>query len=206
MPKPKYFTITPVDDADGIATSQTPAAGGVQSLTLTDSPVVYDTPHKVIITAVGDESGRTIAVIGNDISGQPVIEEITGPDATTAETVNYFTSISDVTVDDDTAGALAVGTSGLCSSPWYPVNRRSGDFGIAFSCELAGSAAMTYGVLQTFDDLQDNDALITSFDHASVASETTSQHGDFSNPPRGIRCEVSAFTSGVLQFNIHEKG
>ena len=211
MPRPKYITVTPVNDVDGIAASQTPAAGGVQSLTLagaliSDGKAVFLSPHRIGIASAGDDSGRTFTVTGKGIGGQPLTESVTGANAGTANTANYFLEVSSITTDDDTAGAITAGVSGLASSPWYPVNRRSCDFGVSFGCELVGSSAMTYTVEHTFDDLQNPLAVITTFDHDSVAAKSASDDGNYEYPPSGIRLIVTSFTSGTIQFNIHEKG
>lgn len=206
MPRPKHFTITPVDDDNGVAESQTPAAGGVQSLTLTDTTITFATPHKLIITAAADESGRTFTVTGKGAGGQPQTESITGPNATTAESTNYWTEISSITVDDDTAGAVYAGTTGLCASPWYPVDRRSCEFGLGVGVDLSSSANLTYGVEHTFSDIQDSSATIATHDHETMNGLTASADGNYEYPPEAIRMVVSAFTAGTAEFNIIPKG
>lgn len=202
MARPKRFTITPVNDTNNIATTQTPSAGGAQALTLVSSPVTFTTPHKAVITATGDESGRTFTIVGLDGQGQPKTEVVTGPNTTTAASAAYWLQIDSVTVDANTANSVIVGTTGLCASPWYPVDRRSKDFGIGFGCEISTGGAMTYTVQHTFDDLQSLDETITTFDHENVIDATASDDGNYAFSPAGIRLVVTAFTSGSIQFNI----
>jgi hypothetical protein len=211
MARPKRFTITPQSDADGVSTSQTPAAGGVQSLTITGalaSGGKYNTttPHLINITCAGNESARTFTVTGKNHAGQPVSESVTGANVGVATTAGYFTEVSGITVDANTAGAVTVGVNGVCSSPWYPVDRRCLDFGIGFAVELSSGAVMTYSVQHTMDDVQSASATISWINHDSVAAETTTQDGNYENPPSAIRTIITSFTSGTAQFNIIPRG
>lgn len=102
-------------DADGIATSQTPAAGGQQDLTL-DGAFVTDgvatltpTGRNISITAAANETARTFTIIGFDINGNPQIEELAGPNATIGEGNKDWSRVTRIFVDDDTAGAVEVG-------------------------------------------------------------------------------------------------
>ena len=210
MPRSKHLTITPVSDADGIAQSQTPAAGGEQSLTLngvltSGGVATFATPHIVEITSAGNDSGRTFTVVGKGEGGQPLTVTLTGVNAGTTSTTRYFIEVSSITVDANTAGAVTVGTSGLCASPWYPTNYSGcGNPKIAFSVELSGT--MTYSVQHTLDDVQDSDKTLTAFNHSSVAAATSSDDGNYEYLPTAIRMTVTAFTSGTAEFNIVPNG
>lgn len=200
----KKFAIAPVSDADGIAQSQTPAAGGEQSLTLNGASVsggkaTFTTPHQISITSVADETSRTFTVTGKDEGGQPYTETITGANAGSAVSTAYFLEVSSITVDDDTAGAITVGTNGKCVTPWYPTSRNTV---IGFSVELSSGASLTYSVQHTMDDIQDIDATITALEHDTITSQTTTQDGNYEYPSSAIRAIVTAFTSGTLEFNI----
>lgn len=107
-------------DADAIATSQTPAAGGQQDLTLdgvlvSGGVATLTAVSAISITAVGNETARTFTVIGLDANGRPQAEEIAGPNATEGSGVKMFSSVSRIFVDADTAAAVTVGE--LTSNP-----------------------------------------------------------------------------------------
>jgi hypothetical protein len=116
--KAKYIAAdTTAADADGVCTSQTPAAGGVQNLTIDGAEAISGTAffvaaRRITVTAVGDETARTFTITGTDVNGNALTESIAGPNATTANTDAYFRTVTQVTVDDDTADAVTVGMTG----------------------------------------------------------------------------------------------
>ena len=66
-----------------------------------------------IISAGGDESGKTFTVVGTDMSGNPQTEVITGPTASaTVVGSKTFQTISSITPSANTAGSITVGFSG----------------------------------------------------------------------------------------------
>ena len=110
----EVFPAVAVLDADGIATTQTPAAGGQQDLTLdgafvTAGVAALPLVSPVTITAVGNETARTFTVIGTDANGRPQAEEIAGPNATSADGVKNFAIVTRIFVDADTAAAVTAG-------------------------------------------------------------------------------------------------
>lgn len=94
-------------DPDGLVESVTPAAGGVQSLTLVANDL--DVPRNVTVTSAADETARTFTVTGVDVYGHKLVEEIAGANAGAAVGDKAFARVSSVTVDDNTAGAVTVG-------------------------------------------------------------------------------------------------
>lgn len=101
-------------DADGIAQSQTPSGGGEQSLTLNGAAVVTGVAYlgyrrTVTVTSAADDSGRTFTVTGTDANGTTITEAITGANATVATGAKEFLTVTGVTTDDNTAGAITVG-------------------------------------------------------------------------------------------------
>ena len=111
----ELFAATATLDVDSIATSQTPAAGGQQDLTLdgalvTDGIATLPYVGPVSITAAANESARTFTVLGTDANGRPQAEEIAGPNTTTGDGVKNFATVTRIFVDADTAGAVSAGT------------------------------------------------------------------------------------------------
>lgn len=115
--KAKYFAADgDAADADSICQSQTPAAGGSQNLTINGANAsggvaTFTAARKVTITSAGTDDGRTFTITGTDINGAAQTETITGPDTTTVTGASYFKTVTQVTVDNDTAGAITVGMS-----------------------------------------------------------------------------------------------
>lgn len=113
--KAKYIAAdTTAADADGVCSSQTPAAGGEQSLTINGAQASggvasFTAARFITITSSGTDDGRTFTITGTDVNGNAQTETIAGPDTTTVTGTSYFRTVTAVTVDDDTAGAITVG-------------------------------------------------------------------------------------------------
>lgn len=63
----------------------------------------------ITIASAGADDGRTFTVTGTDVNGNAQTETITGPDTGTVTGTLYFRTVTTVSVDDDTAGAIIVG-------------------------------------------------------------------------------------------------
>jgi hypothetical protein len=111
----KYFAAdTTVADADGVCQSQTPAAGGVQNLTINGAlasggVATFSAARLITITSAGADGGRTFTITGTNVNGAAQTETITGPATTTVTGTKYFRTVTQVSVDANTAGAITVG-------------------------------------------------------------------------------------------------
>ena len=114
--KAKYIAAdTTAADADGVCQSQTPAATGEQALTINGAlssggVATFVAARLITITSAGVDDGRTFTVTGTDVNGNVQTEVIAGP-ATTVTGTLYFRTVTEVLVDDNTAGAITVGMS-----------------------------------------------------------------------------------------------
>jgi hypothetical protein len=111
-------------DADAVCESQTPAAGGVQNLTIDGAETAggnaFFVAAKIIsITCAADESARTFTITGTDVNGNAIEETIAGIDTATTNGAKYFKTITQVSVDDDTAGAVTVGITTASLGVFY---------------------------------------------------------------------------------------
>jgi hypothetical protein len=110
----KYIAAdTTAADADGVCQSQTPAAGGVQNLTINGAlssggVATFVAARFITIASAADDSARTFTVTGTDVNGKVQTEVIAGP-ATTVTGTRYFRTVTQVSVDGNTAGAITVG-------------------------------------------------------------------------------------------------
>ena len=115
--KSKYFAADgDAADADSICQSQTPAGGGEQDITINGANAsggvaTFTAARKVTVASAGTDDGRTFTITGTDVNGDSLVETLTGPDTATVTTAGYFRTVTQVTVDDDTAGAITVGMS-----------------------------------------------------------------------------------------------
>ena len=96
-------------DPNGVALSQTPIAGGVQQLTIIGGAVTLGYGMKATVTSAADDTGRTFTVTGTNAVGTVVTDAITGVSGSIATGVVNFKTITGITTDDDTAGAIEAG-------------------------------------------------------------------------------------------------
>ena len=120
----RTFTITGTDNLD---LAKVEAIAGPNNTTVSTSgyfktvtSVSVSIPTQVIVKAGGDESSRKFTVTGTDSEDATLEEVIDGPNASTTTGTELFKTITQISVDDATAGAIEVGTSsddnGICES------------------------------------------------------------------------------------------
>ena len=127
--------------ADFYVTSVTPSGAGALTL-LKTQPGINGYGYKVSITGGSDESGKTFTIVGRSVAGASVTEVVTGPNATTVYSTNYFAQITSITVSAATTGAITVGYGGALA---LPATRIKGLY------YLAGASAGTVIVTRNSD-------------------------------------------------------
>ena len=97
--------------------AQTVGAAGAVTL-LTNTTAVQGCGYKLIFTSVGNSSGMTYTITGY-VVGQPsqVTEVIAGPNATTANSVNYWATVTSVVASAAATGAQSIGITGSLALP-----------------------------------------------------------------------------------------
>lgn len=150
--RPRLLSIAPYGAAVGnsIAASQTPAAGGVQALTLASNPVTLDIPRQVAITSAGNDSARFFYVEGTDRKGNYQLEAVAGPNTGSVQTVRAFKTVTAIFVDGNTAGAITSGTTTIVDTNWLPLDSVQNPFAVALILDIpAGNAGMNMTVQVT---------------------------------------------------------
>ena len=196
--RPFSQTIAPVASDDNyVAESQTPAAGGAQALTLTAAAATIDPPCHLLVTCAGSDAARTFTVVGTDRNGNTITEAIAGSaGGTTAGTLN-FAGVTSVTVDDDTAGAVEVGTADELEGAWVVLDYLDEAFNCSIAVGLSSDADFTYGVETTTSNVFDvGEHAATAIAHGTVTAETTDQAGTITSPVFAIRVAVTSFVAG----------
>lgn len=120
-------------DTAAICASQTPAAGGVQSLVIngneTTAGVVTGVLRatEVTVTSAGNDTGRIFTVTGT-LNGVPVVRSGAGGNASTVTLVGSIdpNSITSVTVDGNPAGAVTVGLLRIAADIVYAWSENGG--------------------------------------------------------------------------------
>lgn len=134
------FAVTiPASDADFYVTTTKPA--GAADLTLAATiPGQNGVGYKVSITSDGNELTKGFTVTGVASNGAAITETVTGPNATSTTTTNYFASVSGVSVNAATAGNVSVGYSAT-TAVTLPMTRIKGLYYVGAS--NAGSLVVT---------------------------------------------------------------
>lgn len=207
--RPIVRALTFTVDADGIATSQTP--GGAGNLTLdgglvTGGVATLDEAQKASITSVADETGRTFTITGTDPDGKALVEAVTGGNATTVKSVGYFKTVSQIAVDAATTGAITSGSGDEGVTQTIPTDWRENPFELAIAVILSSGASLTYKAQHTLDDVQDPTAVLNWLDNDALAAKTASDDGNLSFPVRGVRLNITVFTSGTATVTFIQSG
>lgn len=205
------FNLSTAADADGICQSQTPSGAGALTINgaLASGGVATlgtgANQRQVLITAAADDSARTFTVTGTNWDGVEISETIAGPNATTAASVLSYQTVTSVTVDAGTAGAITVGTNGVGDSPLIPMNVRQTPFNV--SVGVVADGTIDYTVRHTFDDVLGQSASTQHnyFDHDStdLVNATASQDGNYAFPVTGISVRINSGT-GTLKIRIYQ--
>lgn len=144
------------DDPDSIATSQ--SAVGAGSLTIdgalaSGGTATLPEAQKVRITSAGNDSGVTFTITGTDADGTTINEDVTGANASTADSTQYFKTITDVATDGATGSTVTVGTEADLGMVTRSVDklRFRNNAKITLSAELVAGTG-TFGFQHTVDN------------------------------------------------------
>lgn len=189
---------TDAADADGVCQSQTPAAGGSQNLTINGAKAsggvaTFGAARQVTVTSAGNDAGRTFVITGTDVNGDALTESLSGPNADTVTTTKHFKTVTQVTIDANSAGALTVGMNTSAIAVIFAGRSRvKGTF-------IVNSA--TAGTVSFRDSADAGESGTTRLQLGTVASATAER--DVTIPSEGILFENGVFlpyTAGTTIF------
>ena len=113
------WAVTPAtDDAYYRANASIAGAGALSLLANTVGPNGYG--YKLVITSAGNDSGITFTITGikvGDLTNTVVSEVVTGANATTATSSNYYARVDSITASGASAGNVKIGTTGSLALP-----------------------------------------------------------------------------------------
>jgi len=200
--RPKSITYSPIaSDADGWCLSQTPGAAGALTLDGVLAGTTLSTAQHVSVSCAGADSGRTFIITGTDWLGNKLTETIAGSASSITNGTENFLSVSEVTVDAATAGAITVGILGTLETPWIPLDYHINPFQYTYSVDI-GTA--TFVVEGTLSDIQNS--TVTPVAYTIEASGSVDVTSNKTAVTRAIRLKVTAFTSGDIIFLIMQPG
>ncbi len=208
----KVFDVDPVDaDPNGICEAQTPS--GAEALTLDGALVsggaaALDYARRLAIVSDANDSGITFTVVGTDADGYALTEVITGPNATTVESTEYFKTVTSVTSSGAGAGNITVGTVDEIATQTIPIKWRSP---YAAHIDVNVTGTINFTVQQTFDDvlrsgLPPRSATQNSLwqSISALAAKTADTESTATIGATGLRLVVNSYSSGgELQMTLN---
>lgn len=203
-------------DDDGICVSQTPAAGGVQSLILNGaltriSPEMgfrdwlADAPRLVTITSGGNDTGITFTITGV-VNGKADSETLAGASGAAKAFVKVWDSISGITCSGNTASTVKVGTTNAVKIPWIPMNLALTPFSVDMIVNTSTSPTVIYTAESTLDDIFDPAVTPIATPCPAMTGMMVASKASYAEPVTAIRLNMTSFTVGTVTFNVCQAG
>lgn len=206
--RPKRITYTPTAlDRNGIAQAQ--QLGGAGNLTLNGTLVsggvaTLGTAQHITVYSAADINTIVFTVTGTDRNGNVISETITGVNNDTVAGLKNFATVTQVAADGAVGSDVEVGVDGTFEGQWLNCDTNQPSFNVGLAGCLLGSAAMTWKVQLTTEDLfasdfDEHDA--NPIDHASLTNKSADAAGNQTGPVTAVRLAVTAHTSGSIRFD-----
>lgn len=194
--------------ANNIALSQTP--GGAVAMTLNGSTVasgvaVLDAQRRVLITSAANDSGITFTIAGANRWGNPISEVLTGANASTAQSVLDYKTVTSVTTSGAAAGAVTVGTSGVGSSGWIMLNPHAMPFNVSLAVVFGATGAPNATVQYTYDSPNDPSGAVPTAWATAIAGKTVNSDTTLGFPVRAVRLLMNSGT-GTATLTVIQAG
>jgi len=113
------WAVTPSTSATYYRAAASIAGAGALTL-LTQDAGPNGVGYKVRITSAGDDRGITFTIVGikvGDLTGKFTTEVVTGANASTADSTNFYAYIESITASGASAGNVSIGTTGSIALP-----------------------------------------------------------------------------------------
>ena len=193
--------------ATGIAANQ--VVTGTANMTLTSSTVTLDTPRRVLITSVGNDTGITFTITGTTFWGVVISETVTGTSGSSVATNNDFATVTSIKTSGSTsASGASAGTNSVAGSSWV----RFDDFApsnISIQCTVSGT--VNYTLQSTLDDPNSptNPVLISSVtwvnsSDTNVVSASATKQSNFLFAPVYSRVVINSGTGSVTTTYVQD--
>ena len=114
MSKGDIFAITPSTSATLLKTAAGISGAGAVTL-LTNDVSPSGTGYKLLFTSAGNDTGITFTITGikvGSLTGEATTEVVTGANAGTASSTNFYTVVTSVVASGASAGNVSIGTTG----------------------------------------------------------------------------------------------
>jgi len=203
--------------ANNIALSQTTA--GAANLTLNGALVsggvaTLDTPRRILITNIGNDSGITFTVYGTWIGGQTISETLQGTSGSSVATTLDFATVTRIAVSGATSvSGVTVGTNGVAGSNWVFFDSWA-DAQTAIQCNVSGTVNYTLQVTMDNPNSPTNpvaieDVIWLNTNDTDAVTSVANVFSNFQFTPAFARVLLNSGTGSVTatfaQFNVVNK-
>jgi len=192
----------------GLAAAQTLGGAGDFSLNgslISDGLFTSDTPRQLIQTAAANESARTFTITGTDENGQAQVLAMSGLNATTGETAEYWKTVTSIASDAATAGNVSFGTVDEVSTGLTPLGQYMAE-PVTIAVIVTGTVNFT--VQETFNDVVKDinfSNTITWFPVSALSAKTANTVAVITHRATGFRLLVNSHSaSAILKVLVHQ--
>lgn len=206
----RYIKTLATADPNGIAESQTPLAAGaldLDGILVTAGVADLGSGRRVLFTFAGADAARSFTVVGTNDAGNVIQEVVVGANSpSTSTSLLDFKTVTSVTIDDASAGAIEVGTSGVGATPWFNFNYQIATPGLSIAVVVTGT--VNYSVQYTYDDfwspVRGGEAtpIPTAWTDSVLTGETANGDTVIEAPITGWRVLINSGTGAVSVTGI----
>ncbi len=202
----KHLYVTLADeDRDGIAQAQQRVGAGTLTLngalvsggvyTAGDGGTSCRVGHQVSIYSGGNLSGVTFTVVGTDPDGLALSEAITGPNANTVESSNYFYTVTSVSTSATIASDAEIGIVDEVATQRIPIEPRASGWEVGMGVKITGTANVTAQL--TMDDIFDSTVTPVYIADTTFASKTATFYSKLGVLVSAVRLVTNSYSSGA---------
>lgn len=196
--RPLYKLYSPsAEDTDGLVNDATGATSPLTQLTTGPGDGLA---HQINITSAANLSAITFTLTGTDADGVALVEAVTGPNATTVESTEYFRTVTSIAISA-TLGANTVDLGWVDEfvTPTIPLNT----YANGASCNVDITGTIDYTMQATNSDIRTraDDGPFNWFDivdtNIDVIAITADVQFGLSPMPSGMRLKANSFSASA---------
>jgi hypothetical protein len=184
--------------------SITASAGTTGAITVGHYGIAtLDLARRVRITSAGNDSAMTFLISGTNADGTPISETLAGANATTADSVLDYLTVTSIKSSAAVATTVTVGTNGAAASSWVRFDDYGAHMQVAIQCTVSGT--VNYTVQQTLDDpnsitnpVAPPSVTWVSHPDANLVGATATVQGNYAYSPIFARVLLNSGTGSVV--------
>jgi hypothetical protein len=200
--RPVVYSFTPDDESTTYFATGLTGAGPWDTGDFTLSETADGLAHQLSLTSAANLSGITITVTGTDADGRSISEAITGPNANTVESTNYFKSISAISAGATLgANTMDVGIVDEFASQTIPLEVYLTSQPPSAQVVLSGTAG--FDIEGTLSDIRASyspppaQGDFSWVNDANFTAKSATLVGNLAVSYRAIRLVVNSYSSGA---------